>query len=46
MAVLDAVLELRPGAPVERLTELGHYPQLEDPAAIAKAVEAAVPPLG
>ena len=39
-AVLDALIELRPGAPVERLPELGHYPQLEDPAAIAAALRA------
>jgi pimeloyl-ACP methyl ester carboxylesterase len=38
-AVLDAVLELRPHAPVTRLTELGHYPQLEKPEAIAKIIE-------
>jgi pimeloyl-ACP methyl ester carboxylesterase len=37
-AVLDAVLELRPHAPVERLTELGHYPQLEEPETIAEIV--------
>lgn len=34
-AVLDAVIELRPEVPVTRLPELGHYPQIEDPAAIA-----------
>jgi pimeloyl-ACP methyl ester carboxylesterase len=37
-AVLDAVLELRPSAPVTRLAELGHYPQLEAPEAIAPLV--------
>ncbi len=37
-AVLDAVLELRPHAPVTRLTELGHYPQLEQPETIAPIV--------
>jgi pimeloyl-ACP methyl ester carboxylesterase len=41
-AVLEALVELRPSAPVERLAELGHYPQLEDPAAIAAALEAAL----
>ena len=41
-AVLDALVELRPAAPVERFAELGHYPQIEDPAAIAAAVERAV----
>jgi pimeloyl-ACP methyl ester carboxylesterase len=34
-AVLDAILELRPDAPAELLDELGHYPQLEDPGAVA-----------
>jgi pimeloyl-ACP methyl ester carboxylesterase len=34
-AVLDAILELRPNAPAELLDELGHYPQLEDPGAVA-----------
>jgi pimeloyl-ACP methyl ester carboxylesterase len=38
-AVLDAVLELRPAAPVQRLPELGHYPQLEDPETIAALIE-------
>jgi pimeloyl-ACP methyl ester carboxylesterase len=37
-AVLKAVLELRPGTPLTRLAELGHYPQLEDPAAVADVV--------
>lgn len=37
-AVLDALTELRPGAPVDRLSELGHYPQIEDPAAIARSI--------
>jgi pimeloyl-ACP methyl ester carboxylesterase len=41
-AVLDALIELRPEAPVERLPELGHYPQLEDPAAIITALGAAL----
>jgi pimeloyl-ACP methyl ester carboxylesterase len=30
--VLDGVLELRPSAPLTRLKDLGHYPQIEDPA--------------
>jgi pimeloyl-ACP methyl ester carboxylesterase len=34
-SVLEALIELRPEAPVTRLPELGHYPQIEDPAAIA-----------
>jgi pimeloyl-ACP methyl ester carboxylesterase len=37
-AVLDAVLELRPYTPTTRLPELGHYPQLEDPRAVAPIV--------
>jgi pimeloyl-ACP methyl ester carboxylesterase len=37
-AVLDAVLELRPSTPVVRFAELGHYPQIEEPEAIAEAV--------
>jgi pimeloyl-ACP methyl ester carboxylesterase len=42
VAVLDALLELRPQAPVERLTELGHYPQIEDPGAIAAPLRRAL----
>lgn len=38
-AVLGAVLELRPHAPLTRLRGLGHYPQLEDPAAAVAAIE-------
>lgn len=38
LAVLEALKELRPRAPVERLPQLGHYPQIEDPAAIAGAL--------
>jgi pimeloyl-ACP methyl ester carboxylesterase len=37
-AVLQAVLELRPSAGLTRLPELGHYPQLEDPAAAAAII--------
>lgn len=37
-AVLDAIVALRPAAPVTRFPELGHYPQLEDPAAVAAVV--------
>jgi len=29
--VLEAVIELRPAAPVTRFEDLGHYPQVEDP---------------
>ncbi|MBK5111738.1 MAG: alpha/beta hydrolase [Thermoleophilia bacterium] len=42
LAVLDALIELRPDAPVERLPGLGHYPQIEDPPAIAAALERAI----
>jgi pimeloyl-ACP methyl ester carboxylesterase len=42
VAVLEAVIELRPAAPVERLAGLGHYPQLERPEAIAAALDAAL----
>jgi pimeloyl-ACP methyl ester carboxylesterase len=41
-AVLDAVLELRPRAPVTRFADLGHYPQIEDPNRVAEALQAAV----
>ena len=34
-AVLNAVIELAPHAPLTRWSELGHYPQLEDPALVA-----------
>jgi pimeloyl-ACP methyl ester carboxylesterase len=37
-AVLDAVLQLRPAAPVTRFEELGHYPQLESSEAVASIV--------
>jgi pimeloyl-ACP methyl ester carboxylesterase len=38
-AVLQAVVALRPNAPLTRLARLGHYPQLEDPVAVAAIVE-------
>ena len=37
-SVLEALIELRPGVPVKRLPGLGHYPQIEDPDAIAAAL--------
>jgi pimeloyl-ACP methyl ester carboxylesterase len=40
-SVLDAVIDLRPGVPVKRLPDLGHYPQIENPAAIASAIATA-----
>ena len=42
VAVLDAVVELRPAVRVARLPGIGHYPQIEEPAAIATAVEVAL----
>jgi pimeloyl-ACP methyl ester carboxylesterase len=36
--VLDAVLDLRPSAPVSRFEDLGHYPQIEDPERVAVAL--------
>jgi len=41
-AVLDALIDLRPHAPVTRFEELGHYPQIEDPARVAEALQAAL----
>jgi pimeloyl-ACP methyl ester carboxylesterase len=40
--VLDAVLELRPEAPVTRFEDLGHYPQIEDPHRVVKALQPAL----
>lgn len=40
--VLDGVTTLRPGAPLTRLEDLGHYPQIEAPAAIAAALRGAL----
>lgn len=37
-AVLDAVTELRPHVRVTRLPDLGHYPQLEQPEAVAEVI--------
>lgn len=37
-AVLDGLRELRPGVPVHELPGVGHYPQLEDPDAMAAVV--------
>jgi len=36
--VLDGVRTLRPEAPLTQLPELGHYPQIEDPDALAGAL--------
>lgn len=40
--VLDAVLELRPQAPVTRLPGIGHYPQIEDPERFCEVLVEAV----
>jgi pimeloyl-ACP methyl ester carboxylesterase len=40
-AVLAAVRELRPAAPVTEWDDLGHYPQLEDPGRVSAALRAA-----
>jgi pimeloyl-ACP methyl ester carboxylesterase len=40
--VLDAVLALRPAAPVTRFEDLAHYPQIEDPARVSVALQATV----
>jgi pimeloyl-ACP methyl ester carboxylesterase len=42
VSVLDALVELRPEAPVDRLAELGHYPQIEDPVAIGASLRGAL----
>jgi len=38
IAVLEGLRVLRPGVPVRELAELGHYPQIERPAAIVEAI--------
>jgi pimeloyl-ACP methyl ester carboxylesterase len=40
--VLDAVLALRPHAPVTRFEDLGHYPQIEDPDRVGSALQSAL----
>jgi pimeloyl-ACP methyl ester carboxylesterase len=40
--VLEGVLELRPTAPLTRLDDLGHYPQIERPEAVASVLQAAL----
>ncbi len=40
--VLDGVRALRPQAPLSAWEDLGHYPQIEDPGAVAAAVRALV----
>ena len=40
--VLEAVLELRPSAPLTRFEDLGHYPQIEDPERVVAAIRGAL----
>jgi pimeloyl-ACP methyl ester carboxylesterase len=40
--VLDAVVALRPSAPLTRFEDLGHYPQIEDPGRVALALQGAL----
>lgn len=40
--VLEGLCQLRPGVRVRELPELGHYPQIEEPGAIAAAVAQAL----
>jgi pimeloyl-ACP methyl ester carboxylesterase len=40
--VLEAVRELRPAAPLDELPELGHYPQIEDPARLNAVLQRAL----
>ena len=36
--VLRGIEQLRPGVPVTELPELGHYPQIEDPAQVTRVI--------
>jgi pimeloyl-ACP methyl ester carboxylesterase len=40
--VVEALLNLRPTAPLTRLEDIGHYPQIEDPARLAEALRGAL----
>ena len=40
--VLDAVVALRPSAPLTRFEDIGHYPQIEDPGRVAGVLQAAL----
>jgi pimeloyl-ACP methyl ester carboxylesterase len=42
ITVLEAVRALRPRAPLTELPELGHYPQIEDPARLNSALQHAL----
>ncbi|HEX2359385.1 MAG TPA: alpha/beta hydrolase [Solirubrobacterales bacterium] len=41
--VLDGVRALRPAAPLTQLGGLGHYPQIEDPRRLARALRGSLP---
>ncbi len=45
-AVLDGLIELRPGLHVSRFEGAGHYPQMEDPGAVAAALTEVMPGRG
>jgi pimeloyl-ACP methyl ester carboxylesterase len=40
--VVDALLSLRPSAPLTRLEDIGHYPQIEDPSRLAAGLREAL----
>jgi pimeloyl-ACP methyl ester carboxylesterase len=40
--VVEALLSLRPSAPLTRLEDIGHYPQIEDPSRLAGALREAL----
>jgi len=40
--VLGGLRELRPAAPVTEFADLGHYPQIEDPARLTEALREAL----
>jgi pimeloyl-ACP methyl ester carboxylesterase len=40
--VLDGLRDLRPAAPVLELSDLAHYPQVEDPKTLAAALSRAL----
>ena len=44
--VLRGLQELRPGVSVTELPDLGHYPQIEDPARVAQVVASTFPAAG
>jgi len=44
--ILDGLLDMRPDLPVTRLPDIGHYPQIEDPAAFTRILAGALPGAG